>query len=125
MTLQPASRKYDDAHYGRTGFWYYRHPAWNCVFKTDYSKLTFIPTDEVEELTLLEYIDLQLAAELTRTLPNPPPKKKDVYYYVTAWEREVLKSTVPADTYGTLEISAAEYIELSILWNLNPEDTLL
>lgn len=126
MTQQRATRKYDDSVYGNSGYWYYHWPALHCVFRTDYREMKFNPDEETIELTLEEFIDLELRYDRNRRGPRPQVCTRDKYYYVN-YQKEVFSQdeVVDPNSWGTVELIYPEYIELSIKYNQNPDETLL
>lgn len=123
--MKPASRKFPDDQYDRTGYRYFHKPTPGYVFYTDYKDILFPDEDIYEELTLLEYLMLQFGYNDESTWLG----EKQIYYYFTANERvyktEIPIKQVPFEDWAVQQIHLSEYIELSIIFNQNPEDTLL
>lgn len=125
MNQVPATRKHEGSAYGNSGLWYYHWPALKFVFRTDYDGMKFNPDEETEELTLEEFVELSLRYAAERKTPYIPGVKNQ-YYYCNIYG-EVFRQAGPVDTdaWGAFELTPAEYIDLSILYNQNPDDTLL
>ncbi len=111
-------RNFEDSEYGKTGYWYYTWPEHKSVFKTDYPHLKASPGEIIEELTVLEYVRLALKYE--RAKSNRP---KEIYYWYGPGD--IVYSTDKIVTTSAVELTYAEYIELSIQLGQNPDDTLL
>lgn len=126
MIQQSAIRRHNDDQYGTTGYWYFHWPALKCIFRTDYEGMRFNPAEETEELTLEEFIALSIKYSIDRKT-STPTKPKERYYYANGlgqvWAQNEPHYYVQMGS--GIELTPAEYITLSIMWNQNPDDTLL
>lgn len=134
MQQIPATRKHDDSQYGTSGHFYYHWPDLKSVFKCDYAGgLKFNPADNTEELTLREYLLLKLKYDnmrihAARRHDDSAYNQDGPYYYYHGESDSVFKSDtreVFNDYDDVVELTVAEYIDYSIRYDQNPEDTLL
>lgn len=94
---------------------YYYIAAVTCVFKGDFT-ITW-KDNETEEVSLPEFIELAL-----RYGYKLPHQDKEIYYYAGKGGT-VYKSDKPDN--DAIELTPAEYIDLSIYHGINQNDTLL